>query len=91
MKTIFNTNLDLAKPYLEQYDDAIFVPQIGSRLEFSFPGAKKTFELEVCSVTYKHTGQLDAYYVCVDLHIPKYHMKSIKEWEAWFSKHERSM
>lgn len=78
----FHTNLDLAKPYVRHLNESPppLAPQKGDRVRF---GEVRTFELEVVSRTFDaSSGKLE-----IELHMPSYDSRSIKEWEAWFADH----
>jgi hypothetical protein len=77
----FHTNLDSAKPYVSRLNyNGHCVPQKGDRVRF---GEARTFELEVVSRTFL----ADSGTIAIELHMPSYDSRSIKEWEAWFVDH----
>lgn len=89
MKIHFFTNLDEAKAdvrrELSTWPTDI-VPRVGERVRFPIQGpGRKVFDLEVVAVTYDATGI--AVEADVELHIPSYLHKSIKEWSEWLERH----
>lgn len=78
----FHTNLDLAKPYVQRMHASGLeaLPHKGDRIRF---GDAHSFELEVVQRTF-HANSGN---VAIELHIPSYDSRSIKEWEAWFKSH----
>lgn len=80
----FNTNLDLAKPFLNQCEWIGPVPHKGEQIEFNLTGKKK-FRLSVVGVTYSERGDVE-----VELHMgDATPCQSIREWEEWFKRHSR--
>lgn len=90
MKTVFKTNLDVAQPFLHQLaecDGSSFA--VGDFVEFYKNLGTDTkpdircFQLAVVA----RMHDLRAGRLVIELHMPRYDTRSIREWMEWFERH----